>query len=90
MVISGTTAVVWWDLLQFNQSNTGMSSGKNGKVLEKNHLKTLTVTVGVSLMLAMLSANFSLQFPFVINIFLILMAIGGLIIGFQYIVNAKD
>ena len=89
MIISGTTALAWWDLLQFNQSKTENSSAEPGRLLDKYHLKSLGTTIAVGLILALISANMNLRLPFGVSVILILMATGGLIFGIQHIVNAK-
>lgn len=89
MIIACITALVSWDLLQVNQSVSGFPLGKKNGLLEKHHLNSLALAASASLVLSLISANLTLQFPFVAIVFLILIAMGCLIYGMQFVVK-KD
>ena len=89
MVIACTVALASWDLLQVDQSASGYSPGKTNGVLEKYHLNSLALAVSTGLILSLISANISLQFPFVLIAILVLLAAGSLIYNMQYIVNKR-
>lgn len=89
MVIACTTALVSWDLLQLDQSASGYPLGKKNGALEKYHLNSLALAASTGLILSLISANISLQFPFVLIAILVLLAAGSLIYSMQYIVNKR-
>ena len=90
MVIACTTALASWDLLQIDQSASRYSPDKTNGLLEKYHLNSLALAISTGLILSLTSANISLQFPFVLIAFLVLVAVGSLIYSMQYIVNKKQ
>ena len=89
MLIACTAALVSWDLLQMDQSASGYPPGKTSGALEKYHLNSLALAASIGLTLSLVSANLSLQFPFVVIVFLVLIAAGSLIYTMQYIVNKR-
>ena len=89
MIIACTTALVSWDLLQVNQSVSGYPPSKTNEGLEKHHLNSLTLAVSVGLILSLISATITLQFPFVVIAFFVLMALGSLTYSVRYIMNKK-
>ena len=85
MIIAGTAALVSWDLMLFNQSMVGNAAPKTNKSLEKHHLNSLPLAAFAGLTLALISSYISLQFPFGLIVILVLMTVGCLIGGIQYI-----
>jgi len=85
MIIAGTTALVSWDLMQFNQSMVGNAAPKTNKSLEKFHLNSLALAAFAGLTLALISSYISLRFPFGLIVVLVLITVGCLIGGVQYI-----
>jgi hypothetical protein len=89
MVIACTTALASWDLLQIDQSASGYSPGKTNGLLEKNHLNSLALAASAGLILSLISANITLQFPFVVIAILVSVAMGFLFYGVQFVVKKK-
>ena len=89
MIIAGTAALVSWDLMQFNQRMVGNAASKTNTSFEKHHLNTLAFATFAGLTLALISSSISLQFPFWLIVVLVLMTIGCLIGGIQYIMKKK-
>jgi len=89
MTIACVTALVSWELLLFDQSNAGNSLNNSNFLREKYHLKSLALTVSVGLILALISANVSLRIPFVVFVFLVLLFMGFLIYGVQFVVKKR-
>jgi hypothetical protein len=89
MVIACTAALASWDLLQIDQSASRYSPGKTNGLLEKYHLNSLALAASTGLILSLISANISLQFPFVLIAILVLLAAGSLIYSMQHIVNKR-
>jgi hypothetical protein len=89
MTIACVTALISWELLLFDQSNVENSPDKSNSLREKYHLKSMSLTATVGLILALISANVSLRIPFIVVIILVLIFIGCLIYGVQFVVK-KD
>ena len=89
MLIACTMALVSWELLQVNQSVSGYPPGKTIGTREKHHLNSLALATSAGLILSLLSATITLQFPFVVVAFLVLMTLGSLTYSMRYIVNKK-
>lgn len=85
MVISCITSLASWDLTHFNQSMVGNPLFENKAKLEKHHLQSLAIMFGTSLLLELISSYINLQFPFGVIVFLVLMAVGGLVYSIQFI-----
>jgi len=89
MTIACVTALVSWELLSFDQSNPGNSLDKSNFLREKYQLKSLALTVSVGLILALISANVSLRLPFIVVVFWVLIFMGCLIYGVQFVLKNK-
>ncbi len=89
MIVACITALVSWDLIQFNQSMVGNSPRRTSASLENNHLYSLALAAFAGLTLALISSYINLQFPFALILFLVLMAMGCLVGSMQYIRNKK-
>lgn len=89
MVIACVAAMVSWELLLFDQSNAGTSLDKSNFLREKYHLTSLALTASVGLTVALISANVSLRIPFVVVVFLVLIFMGCLIYGVQFVAKKK-
>lgn len=89
MTIACVTALVSWELLLFDQNNLGNSLDNSNFLREKYHLKSLALTASVGLILALISANVRLRIPFIVVVFLVLIFLGCLIYGVQFVVKKK-
>jgi hypothetical protein len=89
MIFGCVTALVSWELFQFAQNNMGNSLDKNNFLREKYHLTSLVLTASLGLILALMSANVSLRIPFIVVGFLVLIFMGCLIYGIQFVVRKK-
>jgi hypothetical protein len=89
MMAACTGALLCWDLVLFNQSIVRGSPAKPNASLEKHHLKWLALAASAGLTLALLSSTISLHFPFVLIVCLVLMTMGCLLYGMQYILKKK-
>jgi hypothetical protein len=89
MMAACTGALLCWDLMLFNQSVVTSSPPKPNASLEKYHLQSLALAASAGLMLALLSSFINLHFPFVLIVLLVLMAMGCLLYGTQYILKKK-
>ena len=87
MIIAPTTALVSWDLLQFDQGSSGNLFYKSNLLREKHHLSSLALATSTGLILALLSANINLHIPFVVVVFLVLLTMGCLMYGAQFVVK---
>ena len=85
MVIGCTTALASWDLAHFNHGMGGNPLFEAKESLEKHHMQSLAVMYGASLLLALISSYINLQFPFGVMVFLVLVAMGCISYGLQYI-----
>jgi hypothetical protein len=90
MIISCTAALVSWDLLQLKNSIAGNSDDNKSLILEKRHLKSLTLAASGGLILTLISANLSLHIPFVVIIFLVLATIVSLIYSMPFAAKKKQ
>jgi hypothetical protein len=90
MIIACTFALASWDLIQFEQSLDGNSLLEASTPLETHHMRSLALAGSAGLLLAFLSLNIHLQLSFSMIIFLVLVAIGCLIYGMQYIVKKRN
>jgi len=87
MIIACTTALVSWDLIQFNQSMVGNSLRKTNASVEKYRLHSLALAASTGLMLVLISSYINLQFTFGLIVFLVLIAMGCLVGSMQYIMK---
>jgi hypothetical protein len=87
MMAAGTGALLCWDLVLFNQSIVTGSPPKPNASLEKYHLQWLALAASAGLILALLSSTVNLHLPFVLIVFLVLMTMGCLLYGMQYILK---
>ena len=88
MVVGCTTALACWDLTHFR--HTMIDKPPLGDVrLEKYRLQSLATAAFTGLFLAFISSYINLQFPFGIMVFLVLMALGCLVYGVQYLVRNR-
>ncbi len=90
MIISCTTALVCWDLIQFKSSIAGNSHDNKNLFLEQYHLKSLALAASGGLILTLISANLSLHIPFIIIVFLALATMVSLIYGMPFTVKKKQ
>jgi hypothetical protein len=89
MIIACGFALASWDLLRFEQSIVGNATCHTGTSLEKHHLRSLAVAMATGLLFTIMSLYIHLQLPFVVIVSLVLIALGGLTYGVQYIKKAK-
>lgn len=89
MVVGCTTALACWDLTHFRHAITDKPPFGTDARLEKYHLQSLATAVFTGLFVALISSYISLQFPFGIMVFLVLMALGCLVYGVQYLVRNR-
>jgi hypothetical protein len=87
MLIACTTALVSWDLMQFNQSRVGNPLHKTNSSLEKYHLQSLASAASAGLMLAFMGSLISVRLPFGVIVLLVLMAMGCLMLNMRYIMR---
>ena len=52
---------------------------------ERYHLQSLAVVVIIGFFLALISSYINLQFPFGVTVFLVLLAMGSITLGVQYL-----
>ena len=89
MMAACTGALLCWDLMLFNQSIVANSPHRPNAALEKYHLQSLALAASAGLMLALLTSSINLRFPFVLIVFLVLMTMGCLLYGIQYILKKE-
>lgn len=89
MIAACTGALLCWDLVLFNQSIVTGSPPKLIASLEKNHLQSLALAASAGLILALLGSTIYLRFPFVLIVLLVLVTMGCLLYGMQYIMKEK-
>lgn len=86
MILGCTAALVWWDLVHFITDTPPVET----KVpLERYRLQSLAMAAFAGLFLALISSYIELQFPFGIMILLVLMAMGCLVYGIQYVIRNR-
>ena len=90
MIITCTTALASWDLIQFNQSIAGNSLRKKNASLERYHLHSLAVAASAGLFLAFIGSSINLHLPFGVIVILVLVTMGCLIYSVQYILKIKQ
>lgn len=89
MLIGCTASLAAWDLMLFNQSLAGSMPGKAIASLERHHLQSLAAAVIAGLLLALLTSNIEVQFPFGVIVLLVLITIGCLIFSMRCIMENK-
>ena len=89
MVLGCTTALACWDLTHFRDTMIDNPPFGTDARLERYRLQSLATAVFTGLFLALISMYINLQFPFVVMVFLVLMAMGCLIYGVQYLVRNR-
>jgi len=87
MIVACTTALVSWDLIQFNRSVAGNPLGDTNVSIEKIHLQSLALAASAGFMLALISLYIDVHFPFGVIVLLVLMTMGCLLYGMQYILK---
>ena len=81
MLVSGTTALAGWELMQFAPGNIVTHQHHANATLEKLHLQFLGVAIISGLILSLLVSTFSFALPFGITILLVIILFGGLLFG---------
>jgi hypothetical protein len=89
MVFGCTVALTCWDLLHFGQSPDDNAPHGFDISLERYHLKSLFTAVFTGLLLAFIGSRINLYFSFGAMIFFVLVAMGCLIYGMQFIVKNR-
>jgi hypothetical protein len=89
MIIASTIALVNWELIQFKHSTASNSQARSNSALENYHLRSLALAASSGLALALFSSFINLQLPFGVVALLVLIAIGGIVFGFQHIIKKK-
>jgi hypothetical protein len=89
MVVGCTTALACWDLTHFRHTMIHNPPLGADVRLERYRLQSLATAVFTGLFLAFISSYINLQFPFGIMVFLVLMTLGCLVYGVQYLVRNR-
>ena len=89
MVVACTLALASWDLIQFERNLNENLLLETSTPFEKHHLRSLVLAVSAGLLLAFMSLYIHLQLPFGVIVSLVLIAMGCLIYGMQYIVKKR-
>jgi hypothetical protein len=89
MIVTCVISLFSWELMLFNKSNAGNLPDNSDYSRKKYHLNSFALTVSVGLTLAFISANISLNTPFIVIVFLVLISIGCLFYGLQFVVKRK-
>ncbi len=89
MLITGTTALISWELLLSHLDRQNFEPDPNLTPVERKHLTSLGAAGGIGFALSLLGPHISLQIPFVAIVALVLIAIGGLVFGVQIIVKRQ-
>lgn len=84
-----TAALAGWDLTNFAHRLANQPP-ETGAPLEQNHLRSLAVAAGLSLMLVFISAQIHLQIPFLATVLLALVATGGLTYGLRLLTKGNS
>ena len=87
MLITSTTALASWELMQFTEKKVEASLLKSNNLLEKNHLKTLGLATSTGLVLVLISSSISLELPFIVTSILVLILFGGFLFGVRVVGN---
>ena len=87
MVVGCTTALACWDLTHFRDTMIDNPPFGTDARLERYRLQSLATAVLTGLFLALISMYINLQFPFGVTTLLVLMAMGCLVYGVQYLVR---
>jgi len=85
MIVACIAALVSWDLMLFNQSLVGNSDRVTNASLDRYHLYSLALAVLTGLTLALMSSYINSQFPFWLIVILVVLVMGCLVGGMQYI-----
>lgn len=83
MVTGGFSALLTWDLIIFNRSGIGLDASSNGNLLEKNHLKSLSLATLAGILATVGASFLNFQLSFAVMVILGLLATGCLILGVQ-------
>ncbi len=78
MIIAATMALASWDLVLFNSSLPGDQSGQSVALLEKVHLGSLGMAIGLGLLVVLAGRFIRLQIPFVVMILLVVLGLFSL------------
>lgn len=89
MVVGCTAALARWDLAHFRHTMIDNHPLATDARLERFRLQSLATAVFTSLFLAFISSYINLQFPFGAMVFLVLMALGCLVYGVQYLIRNR-
>ena len=85
MLIAGSTALVSWELIQFKHDLSKDSIDALSGQRETYNLHSLLIAASTGFTLTLLSANITLQFPFIVTIFLVLVGLECLTQGLKQI-----
>jgi len=89
MVVGCTTALACWDLTHFRHTMIDNPPLATDARLERFRLQSLATAVFMGMSLAFIGAFIKLQFSFGVMVFLVLVAVGCLTYGVQYLVRNR-
>ncbi|MBN1266019.1 MAG: hypothetical protein JXA25_11030 [Anaerolineales bacterium] len=89
MLVTGTTAMAGWELMQSIQRLDKKSLQRTQNLLEKNHQKALGPAAASGLALAQVSSFLSFELPFIVFIILAVMIFAGLHYGLRQILQDR-
>jgi hypothetical protein len=78
MVIAATLALASWDFVLFNASLPGEQPGKSVALLEKVHLESLALAVGLGLIVSIAGHFIRFQIPFIVMVLLVILGLFSL------------
>lgn len=81
MLLASISTLVCWDLMHFKQEAGAEQAQKSTALLENIHLQALAVAVATGLVFSLISANITIQLPFIAVAALTVTAVGGLAYG---------
>jgi hypothetical protein len=89
MVVGCTAALACWDLTHFRYTIIENPPLATDARLERFRLQSLAIAVFMGMSLAFIGAFIKLQFSFGVMVFLVLVAVGCLTYGVQYLVRNR-
>jgi hypothetical protein len=89
MIISSTSALILWDLVQFDQRLAGHMPDSTDMSVEKYHLQSLAAAASAGMILAVVGAYITLQLTFGVVVLLTLMTVGCLVFGVKFILTKE-
>jgi hypothetical protein len=87
MLLGCIGALAGWDLFLFSQTVHSVENQENITLLERRHNQSLAIAISGGVLLSLMTANLTLELPFIVTLVLCAVALGGMYFGVRAFVR---